>query len=77
MENTVKDRAYYEVSYGISGVNEDFYMLIDKLHEHSKWKYPNRVWTIDIYYSIAFAWLGKEEELKSRVLKLESEMQAN
>lgn len=46
----------------------------NRLQRHSEWKYPNRMWTIDAYYGIAFQWMGKEKELEERVLKLENDM---
>jgi hypothetical protein len=55
-------------------VSDDFYKLIDRLQKHSEWKYPERVWTNDTYYSIAFQWIGKEKELEERVIKLEDDM---
>ncbi len=56
---------------------ESFYSLIDRLQKHSEWKYPNRKWTGDTYYEVAFQWMGKEKELEERILKLESEMEAS
>jgi len=50
------------------------YSLVNRLQKHSEWKYPNREWTVDTYYDIAFQWMGKEKELEKRVLKLENEM---
>ena len=58
----------------IAGVSGSFYSLMDRLQRHSEWKYPNRMWTIDTYYGIAFQWMGKEKELEERVLKLENDM---
>ncbi|CAL2084937.1 hypothetical protein [Tenacibaculum sp. 190524A02b] len=61
-------------NFGLPNVEPDFYSWIDRLQVHCEWKYPNRKWTNDIYYGIAFQWKSKYEELKERVLKLESEM---
>lgn len=60
--------------FGHKDMNDSFYSLIDRLQKHSEWKYPDRIWSIDTYYNIAFCWIGKEKELEERVLKLESEM---
>lgn len=61
-------------NFGIPNATDNFYSLLDRLQVHSEWKYPNRKWTIDTYYHIGFAWMGKEDELRLRVLKLEQEM---
>jgi len=61
--------------FGINGVSEGFYLLIDRLQKHSEWKYPERKWTNDTYYGIAFQWIGKDKELEERVAMLESEME--
>lgn len=58
----------------LGAVSSSFYSLIDRLQRHSEWKYPERMWTIDTYYGIAFQWIGKEKELEERVLKLENDM---
>ena len=51
----------------------DFYNLIDRLKEHSEWKYPKRkTWDAHVYDTIAFAWMGKLDELKNLVAKHES-----
>jgi len=63
--------------FGIYGASDSFYALIDRLKVHSEWKYPNRLWSIDAYYGIAFQWMGKESDLEKRVLKLEKEMNTN
>lgn len=68
-----KDTAH-AAKFGISGVSDSFYSLIDRLQVHSEWKYPNRKWNKDAYYGIAFQWMGKEKELEERVLELEEEM---
>ncbi len=60
--------------FGVGDVADNFYSLIDRLQAHSEWKSPERKWTDDIYYGIAFQWIGKEKELEQRVLKLEKEM---
>lgn len=52
----------------------EFYALIDRLQKHSEWKYPEREWTNEIYYEIAFQWMGREAELEERVIKLEKDM---
>jgi len=69
-----KDDSAHAAKFGISGVSGSFYSLIDRLQRHSEWKYPNRMWTIDTYYGIAFQWIDKEKELEERVLKLENDM---
>ena len=53
-----------------AGVNSDFYSLIDRLQVCSEWKYPNRKWTIETYYSIAWEWRDKILELEKRVSEL-------
>jgi hypothetical protein len=55
-------------------VSRRLYPLIDRLQKHSEWKYPERKWNPQFYYDCAFAWMGKEDELEQRVLKLENEM---
>ena len=55
-------------------VSSSFYSLIDRLQNHSEWKYPERIWTNDFYYECAFQWKGKDKELEERVLKLENDM---
>lgn len=70
MENFKKIDTTHAAKLGISS----FYSLIDRLQKHSEWKYPERMWTIDIYYDIAFQWMDKEKELEERVLKLENDM---
>ena len=57
-----------------SNVSGSFYSFIDRLRVVCEWKYPNRIWNNDVYYGIAFQWLGKEKELEQKVLKLEKEM---
>jgi hypothetical protein len=56
--------------------SDKLYNLVDRLKVHSKWKYPERQWTTEFYYDVAFAWLGKEDELEKLVLKHEQEMKA-
>ena len=56
---------------------DNFYLLIDRLQKCSETKFPNRPWNNDVYYSIAFAWVGKDELLLERVLKLENELTTN
>jgi len=54
--------------------SDRLYNLIDRLKVHSEWKYPERKWDIDFYYSCAWAWHNKIDELEQHVLKLETEM---
>lgn len=74
MKNFTSIDTTHAAKFGISGVSGSFYSLIDRLQVHSEWKYPNRKWTNDAYYGIAFQWIGKEKELEERVLKLENDM---
>ncbi len=74
MNNFNKIDVAHASKFGINGASDSFYSLIDRLQKHSEWKYPDRVWTNDVYYSIAFQWIGKEKELEERILKLEAEM---
>lgn len=77
MKEFTKFDTAHAAHFGIEGVsNGIFYSLIDRLQKHSEWKYPERKWTNDIYYGIAFQWVGKEKELEERVIKLEAEMEA-
>lgn len=62
--------------FGIAQATTNFYSLIDRRQKHSEAKNPLNKWSIDTYYEIAFAWIGKEDALKERVLKLEAELQA-
>ena len=56
----------------IADVSSSFYSLIDKLEEHAKLKNPQlKGWDLDTYYDIAFAWVGKEKELKKKVDSLD------
>ncbi|MEZ7496497.1 hypothetical protein QO206_13445 [Leeuwenhoekiella aequorea] len=59
--------------FGIKDASDELYSLMDRMQSCSEKKYPNRIWTNDVYYGIAFQWMGKESELKERVLKLEKE----
>ncbi len=74
MENFSKINTAHADKFGIAGVSNNFYSLIDRLQRHSEWKYPERKWTIDSYYGIAFQWMNKEAELEERVIKLENDM---
>lgn len=76
MEDIAKIHTAHAAKFGISGVSCNFYSLMDRLQRHSEWKYPNRMWSIDTYYSIAFQWMSRENELEERVLKLENEMKS-
>lgn len=74
MRNFTKVDTAHASKFGIPGATDDFYSLIDRLQRHSEWKYPNRKWTIDTYYGIAFQWVGKEKQLEERVLMHEKDM---
>jgi hypothetical protein len=75
MKNFTNIDTAHAAKLGISiNVRGSFYSLIDRLQRHSEWKYPDRMWTIDTYYGIAFQWIGKEKDLEERVLKLENDM---
>jgi hypothetical protein len=73
-ESINKIKILHAEKFGIENAETDFIPLIDRLQKHSEWKFPDRKWTIDTYYGIAFEWIGKEKELEKRVLKLEAEM---
>ncbi len=60
--------------FGLPNVEADFYSWIDRLQAHCEWKYPDRKWTDEIYYTIAFQWRAKYDELRERVLKIEAEI---
>lgn len=77
MKEFTKFDTAHAAHFGIAGVSGSFYSLIDRLQKYSEWKYPERKWTNDTYYGIAFQWVGKEKELEERVVKLEAEMEAN
>ena len=47
---------------------------MSRLKVCSELKYPERIWSAEVYISIAFEWLGKEDLLEERVLKLEKEL---
>lgn len=70
-ENTVQETTKpmaYDTLFG----NRSFYSLIDKLEEHAKLKNPQlKGWDLDTYYDTAFAWMGKDEELKKKVDSLD------
>ena len=77
MKNVTKIDTAHAAKFGLPAnlkISDDFYALMDRLQKHSEWKFPERKWTNDTYYGIAFQWVGKERELKERVLKLEGEM---
>ena len=73
-ESVNKIKILHAEKFGIENTGINFMPLIDRLQKLCEWKFPNRKWTIDTYYGIAFEWIGKEKELEERVLKLESEM---
>lgn len=52
----------------------NFDKLMSRLKVCSELKYPERIWSAEVYISIAFEWLGKEDLLEERVLKLEKEL---
>jgi|AntRauMFilla1563_2_1112583.scaffolds.fasta_scaffold04143_5 hypothetical protein len=58
----------------IAGTNDKFYSLIDRLQICSENKNPSRKWSNNVYYDIAFQWLGNEEELEELVNRLETEL---
>ena len=74
MKKITKIDTVHAAKFGLKDVSNNFYSLIDRLQIHSEWKYPDRKWTNDVYYGIAFQWINKEKELKEKVLKLENEM---
>jgi hypothetical protein len=47
--------------------------LIDRLKAACEEKYPDRIWDAEMYFNVAFEWVGKEVELEKRVIKLEKE----
>lgn len=55
-------------------VLDDYYSWIDRLQKCSEVLHPERKWSNDFYYDCAFAWIGKEEELKRKVLELENKI---
>ncbi len=57
--------------FGHEKAKGDFYSLIDRLHACSLINHPDRQWSNDTYYAIAFEWIGKDEELRTRVLEVE------
>lgn len=77
MKEFTKIDTAHAANFGIANVSESFYSLIDRLQKHSEWKCPERKWTNDVYYGIAFQWVGKEKELEECVIKLEAETEAN
>jgi hypothetical protein len=60
--------------FGLEGVSKDFFPLMDRLQKCCEHKQPNEKWTKDIYYGIAFLWVGKESELAQHVDALEAEI---
>lgn len=75
MKDFTKADIAHASKFGIDGAKDSFYSLMDRLQKHSEWKYPERKWTNDVYYGIAFQWMGKEQQLEQRVLMLEVEME--
>ena len=72
MDNVKKIRNAHAAKFGIGDVSSSFYSLIDKLEEHAKFKNPKlKGWDLDTYYDIAFAWMGKDKELKKKVDSLD------
>ena len=53
---------------------QSFYDLIDRLQAVSTINHPERPWSNDTYYTIAFQWIGKEDDLKRRVEMLEARL---
>ena len=53
---------------------QSFYDLIDRLQAVSTVNHPQRPWSNDFYYAVAFQWKGKEEELRQRVEMLEARL---
>ncbi len=56
------------------GCDDDFLSLIDRLQKCSELKYPERKWVKTFYDGMVFVWKDKKDQLKERVLKLESEI---
>lgn len=74
MTNFTKTDIAHAKAFGIKGATDEFYSLIDRLQKCSHINHPDRLWSIDTYYGIAFQWMGKKKELEERVLKLETEI---
>ena len=72
--NFTKINTEHAKRFGIEGATDNFYKLIDKLQRHSELKYPERKWTEETYYGIAFQWIGKEKELEELTVQLEDEI---
>lgn len=73
MLNTRKIAAIHASHFGHKNITANLYSLVDKLENHSRQK-TGKDWSNDVYYAIAFEWIGKEKELQQRIQKLESEI---
>ncbi len=72
--NTEKSISEEKGNAVLPHVSGSFYSLIDRLQACMQKKNPERgIWSNDVYYDIAFQWMGKDKELLERVLKLEKE----
>lgn len=52
-------------------LSDELYSLIDRLQICSEINYPDRKWSNDFYYSCAWEWRDKIEDLKIRVEEVE------
>lgn len=51
----------------LANENVHFFSLMDKLKEHSHWKYPERPWSSMTYYTFSVEWSDQIEALEKRV----------
>jgi len=77
MKNVTKVNTTHAKYFGIVGATASFYALIDRLQKHSEQKHPHSKWSNDVYYGIAFQWLGKQAQLEQKVFELEKDMETN
>lgn len=51
----------------LANENVHFFSLMDRLRDHSHWKYPERPWSLHTYYNISVEWADKIPQLEQRV----------
>ena len=57
-----------------AGKHAYFFHLMDRLEAFSKWKYPDRPWSVTSYYFFAIEWSDKILQLEYQVKGLEKQM---
>ena len=55
----------------VVNAGKDFYSCVDRLQAANEILYPDRKWSIEFYYDVAFAWMACQKDLEKKVLELE------